>query len=148
MPNISVSETLFVAAAPERVFDFTQDYGRRAEWDSAILGAEVLHEAPQRTVRIRGPAGLRALLVYKLFDRPRMTSLEMRDIERGFGVTGGGGSWRYEPAEGGTLWTQNNTLVVRSRGLHWLLAPGMRWHLRRITRKAMARAKALIEGAG
>jgi hypothetical protein len=146
VPNITVKEEILVAAPPERVFDYTQDYAHRAKWDDAVLEAKVVADAPERMVWVRGPGGFESTLHYRLFDRPKMTSLEMTDIRRGFGISGGGGSWRYEAADGGTRFTQQNTLVLKSRIQYWLFGWLLRWQLARTTRKAMARVKALIEG--
>ena len=45
-----------------------------------------------------------------------------------------------------SLWQATiNTLQIRSKWLYWLLAPMLRWQLRRVARKSMARAKAIVE---
>lgn len=138
--NVTVSEALHVAAPPELVWDFTQDYGQRSSWDRSILEAEVLESSPLPRVRIRGAGGLAGVFQYKLFDRPRRTSLVLTDVES-WAISGGGGSWSYEPALGGTLWTQTNSLAVK----HGWLGPFVRWTLRRETRKAMRAAKRMVE---
>jgi len=40
--NITITESLFISRAPETVWDFTQDYTRRPQWDATILAAEVI----------------------------------------------------------------------------------------------------------
>ena len=132
-------------ARPEVVWDFTQDFARRASWDSNVRGAEVLTETPYRRVRIGG-GGFRCVLEYKLYDRPRRTSLAMVEIEGTRLITGGGGSWAYEPtATGGTRWTQTNTIELADGPFAWLLAWFADGQLRRATRTSMAKAKRAIE---
>jgi len=59
--------------------------------------------------------------------------------------SGGGGSWRYEARGGGTDWTQTNTLELRRPRLFGWLAPVIEWNLRNGTRRAMAKAKSIME---
>jgi hypothetical protein len=140
--NVTVEESIVIAAPPETVWDFTQDWTRRTEWDPAILAAEML-PGEDRTVRARTLSGS-FLVRYKLFDRPRRTSLAMTE-STSFIVTGGGGSWDYRPEQTGTRFTQQNTLVLRNPFLAWLLGGPLRWQLRRLTRRALANAKAVLE---
>jgi len=60
-------------------------------------------------------------------------------------LAGGGGSWDYAADGDGTLWTQTNTLILRPRLLGPVLGPFVARSLRRSTRTAMARAKAILE---
>jgi len=143
MANVTVRVSLFIAAPPERVWDFTQDWSRRADWDPAIVAAERI-EAEPPAYRVRGAGGVRFVARYKLYDRPRRTSLEMAESTSRL-IGGGGGSWAYEPEGAGTNWTQNNTLTVKNAVLYTLLRPLLSWQLRRVTRAAMTKAKELIE---
>jgi uncharacterized protein YndB with AHSA1/START domain len=141
--NITVKESITIAAPPERVWDFTQDWSRRASWDPAIVSAD---EEPgeARVLRVLGAGGMRFTVRYKLFDRPKRTSLVMTDSNSRI-VTGGGGHWEYAPKEGGTEFTEQNTLKVGSRFFAWVFGWMIRWQLRRVTRKALANAKRMIE---
>jgi hypothetical protein len=147
MPTrVTITESLFVRAEPEVVWDFTQDFARRTRWDASVLEAEVLAESPQRRVRIRGVGGLRCVLEYKQFERPQRTSLAMTEISGSPLIVGGGGSWSYERDGGATRWTQTNTLLLGLGPLGWLAAPLVRWQLQRATRKAMSNAAHAIDG--
>jgi len=68
----------------------------------------------------------------------------MVDVRSGW-VSGGGGSWLYEEKDGGTLWTQTNTLSIKHPIVYWLLRPVLTWQLRKSTRRSMQKAKALLE---
>jgi hypothetical protein len=141
---VTVTESVQIARPPEVVWDFTQDYGRRAQWDPGILEAEVLASAPALRVRVRAAGGLRGVFVYKLFDRPRRTSVVLDEVESPL-LAGGGGSWSYEARDGGTWWTQTNSLRFKSRFWFALLGGLVRRQLRNGTRKAMHAAKRMIE---
>jgi uncharacterized protein YndB with AHSA1/START domain len=143
--NITVRETVRVEASPERVWDFTQDWSRRAEWDPAVRAAEALsRDGGPPSYRVRGAGGLSFVARYKLFERPARTSLEMAEPTSRL-VVGGGGAWTYAPDGAGTRWTQVNTLALRDGLAGALLRPLVRWQLARVTRVAMRRAKRLIE---
>lgn len=142
---VTVTESLWIERPPDVVWDFTQDYDRRAEWDPEVLSAEVIQSVPRRRIRIRGRGGLRGVLEYKLFDRPRRTSVALTEVRSLF-VEGGGGSWTYEPKNAGTEWTQTNTVRLKNRLVFWLFASFARHNLERSTRLAMTNAKRLLEG--
>ena len=142
--SISITQSIVIQRKPEDVWDFTQDYARRAAWDDTILEAEVLEAGARPRVRVRAKGGLRGIFVYKLSERPRRTSVEMVEVESAL-VAGGGGSWSYEPWEGGTRWTQTNSVRLKSRLAEWLLGPSLRWTMRRAARRAMAKAKIALE---
>ena len=144
MDRIQFKASVEVAASPEAVWDYTQDYGHRAEWDPSILEARVESEgAPERVVWIRGAGSLQCRLRYKQFERPSRTSLAMFDVHSP--LFSGGGSWSYEPAGSGTRWTQQNSLVFRRPWQGQLLGALLRWWLQRTTESAMRRVKAHLE---
>ena len=140
---VTVTETVWVHREPAAVFDYTQDYTRRTEWDRGVERVEILGTDP-RTVRVR-MAGLGdATVVYRLDRRPERTSAAFIDVASRW-VSGGGGSWQYEDADGGTRWQQTNTLELRDGWLPRLLAPVIRSGLQRSMRRAMAEAKRRLE---
>lgn len=142
--NITVKESIHIRASPERVWDYTQDWTRRTEWDPSIRAAEVL-PGDERKVRAHTTAGS-FLIRYKQFARPHRTSLAMTESTSRL-VTGGGGSWDYTADEGGTRFTEQNTLVLRDGLIGRLLRRLFLWQLRRGTRKALENAKRRIEAS-
>jgi hypothetical protein len=142
--RITVSESIHVRRPPEAVWEFTQDYERRAQWDASILEATVLVGPPKPRVQVRCAGGVRAVFQYRQFDRPSRTSLAM-EVVRSALFEGGGGSWSYAPEGGGTTWTQTNSLILKPGCLRRLLVSMCRAQLRASTRRAMARAKAMLE---
>lgn len=141
---VTVTESVFVRCTPEVLWDYTQDYAHRCEWDASVREVNVLATQPVPRVRVDCAGGVRAVFQYKQFDRPVRTSLAMEDVESAW-IEGGGGSWSYERQGEGTLWTQTNSLRIRPGGWRTLLAPLVRAQLRRTTRKAMSRAKRIVE---
>jgi uncharacterized protein YndB with AHSA1/START domain len=144
--NVTAAYTVRIAAPLEAVFDFTQDWSRRAQWDATVTAAEAI-PGEERAYRVRGPMGFRFVARYKLFRRPERTSLALTDFSWP-GLRGGGGSWEYRVEEGLTVWTQTNTLVLRDGLLGRVLAPIVGISLASEARKAMEKAKALLESNG
>jgi hypothetical protein len=140
---ISVTESIWVACPPEAVWDYTQDFSRRTEWDAGIAEATILQQEP-RTVRVKVANLGKMTVVYRLNRRPERTSAAFVDVESAW-VSGGGGSWEYEPAEGGTRWQQTNSLELKRPRLALLFGPLLERGLRRSTQRAMAEAKRRLE---
>lgn len=135
---------MVVAAPPERVWDFTQDYGQRSLWDKSVKSAEIIEKEPFVKVRIYGSDGSRLVFEYKLFERPNRTTLHM-EVEQSSFFEKGGGSWTYESVDGGTLWTQVNSVQLRDRWWLQVLRPMIRWTLKNGAENAMKNAKKRIE---
>jgi Polyketide cyclase / dehydrase and lipid transport len=140
---ISVTESIWVACPPEAVWDYTQDFSRRTEWDAGIAEATILQQEP-RTVRVKVANLGKMTVVYRLDRRPERTSAAFVDVESAW-VSGGGGSWEYEPADGGTRWQQTNSLELKRPRLALLFGPLLERGLRRSTQRAMAEAKRRLE---
>ena len=140
---VTVTETIWVDRPPDAVWDYTQDYARRTEWDAGVAEATILNAEP-RTVRVKIPRLGSMTVVYRLDRRPERTSAAFTDVESGW-VRGGGGSWEYEAADGGTRWQQTNSLELKHPRLAFLLGPVLERGLRRSTRRAMAEAKRRLE---
>ena len=142
--SITVRQAIVIAAPPEVVWDVTQDFGRRQAWEPGVESAEVLATDPRRVrVRLKDTGSL--TIVYRLERRPSRTSLAFEDVDSPW-IRGGGGSWDYEPVDGGTRWTRTDTLVLRNRLVAALFGGLIRRRFAAGTTAAMARAKALIEG--
>jgi hypothetical protein len=145
--KVTVTSSVFVRRLPDDVWDFTQDYARRGEWDPSVLEATVLHDHPVPRVRVRCTGGLTAIFQYRQFDRPLRTSLSMEDVQSAL-VASGGGSWSYVATDGGTTWTQTNTLVLKPGWWRQLVLPLFQMQLYMSTRRAMKRAKQMLETNG
>jgi len=142
--KITVTEAIDIPGSPCDVWDYTQDFSRRPDWDSSILSAEVIGTKPAPRVRIVGPGGLRCTFQYKRFDRPRRTSLAMVEVQSPF-LAGGAGSWSYDAKGDGTRWKQTNTLIFKIGYLRWLVRRLLTIVLRYQTRRAMVRVQNKFE---
>ena len=140
---VTVTESIWVDCPPDAVWDYTQDYARRTEWDAGVAEATILGTEP-RTVRVKIPNLGSMTVVYRLDRRPERTSAAFTEVDSGW-VSGGGGSWEYEAADGGTRWRQTNSLELKRPRLAFLLGPMLERGLRRSTRRAMAEAKRRLE---
>ena len=83
-------------------------------------------------------------VAYRLDRRPERTSAAFTDVDSAW-IGGGGGSWEYEPADGGTRWEQTNSLELKRPRLAFVLGPLLERGLRQSTRRAMAEAKRRLE---
>ena len=141
--SILIKESIVIRRPREVVWDFTQDFSKRPLWDDSIHEVEVLGKSPNRTVRVRG-RGFGCIFEYKAAERPLHTSVIMKDVVSGL-VAGGGGSWRYEPHEDGSVWTQSMRIDLKQRwGLRFFI-PLIAFMLRRQVRKSMRRARDMLE---
>jgi hypothetical protein len=144
--NVTATESIDIAASPEAVWDFTQDWKQRMRWDATVSEVEILEVDPVVVRVVQG--GLRFVNRYKVSDRPVRTSLAMTEIVPSTVVVSGGGSWSYRPnPTGGTTWTQVNTLKLRNRWLLFFLGPFLKRQLARATRVSMVKAKAILEAS-
>ena len=139
----TATETVWVDRSPEAVFDYTQDYATRTDWDPTVMSAKVLSEEPLRVQAVmRGIGPL--VIEYKLYRRGERTSAAFSNVNSTL-VSGGGGSWSYVAREGGTDWTQTATLEFRHLVVGWLLRPLLRRDMSTLMRKSMAAAKRIME---
>lgn len=141
---ITIKESIFVALPPEEVYDFTQDYSKRPLWDSLVKEATVLETTPNRIVNLKAKDGSTMTVRYKQEDRPHKTSLAMTEVQSQM-MQGGGGSWQYEAQDGGTLWTQVNTIILKDAVWAKLMIPVATKYFKDKTIQAMQKAKELME---
>ncbi|MGH2587380.1 MAG: SRPBCC family protein [Dehalococcoidia bacterium] len=141
--TVTRTEQIVIAASLDAVWEYTQDYCRRWEWDATVLIFRE-GEGTGGTVHALTLGGLRCTLRRTLVEHPRRSGFLLVNVESPW-VAGGGGEWLYEPTPGGTRWTQTNSLVVQPdlppRQLRLLIA----WQLGMGTRRAMEAARTCIE---
>lgn len=142
-PGITIRQQIVIDKPRDLVWDYTQDYAYRREWDDAVLETELLQTAP-RMVRVRLQGNTTMTFVYKLDDRPHKTTLAARDISSPI-IESAGGSWVYEVQGKGTLWTQTNTIVLKNNFFLSIFSPVFRMMFGHQTKKAMRKAKKKLE---
>lgn len=142
--SITIRHSIFVRKKPETVWDFTQDYNLRPKWDNSVLEAQLVQTTPYRTVHLTMKGSTTMTLVYKLDDRPHKTTLAAKEVVSPM-IASAGGSWAYLEKDGGTVWTQTNTIVLKNKLLLLCLKPFLRWGFKRQTKESMSHAKKLME---
>ena len=143
--TITITDSIFIARTPEEVYDFTQDFGKRHEWDRLVKQATVVETEPTRLVKMIAKDGSEMTIRYKLERRPEKTSLAILETNSQM-MSGGGGSWQYEAQDGGTLWTQVNTIILKDALWAKLMQPVATQYFKDKTKQAMQKVKELMEG--
>ena len=141
---ISVKATIVVNASPEAVWDYTQNWQYRREWDSSVVEVIKIEDSPSKNVRARFKGGVEFLVQYKIGERPLRTGLAMIESNSQW-MVGGGGSWQYKSAGNSTEWCQQNTIVFRNHFLIRFFGPVIKLLLQASTLTNMKKAKGIIE---
>lgn len=148
-----LGSSVSIAAPAEELFDLSQDYERRLEWDPFLVKACLVGDA------VRADVGARAWCVsrrprlgmeteYVSFRRPAVAAVRMT---RGpWFLDSFAGSWRFEPDPG----MPGNTLVhftynvrARPRFAGALLDPILEWFLAREVAARLEGLRAFVEQA-
>lgn len=81
MQTIKFTETIVIDEIPERVFDFTQDYGKRLLWDTFLKQADLIDGAVNADKGVKAYCvaknGLGMVTEYITFNRPKVTAIKM-----------------------------------------------------------------------
>src|SRR5687767_11705459 len=120
--KVTVKNSIRINQPKEVVWAYTQNYDNRAKWDKSIKSSEVLQENPHRIVKVNSTGNINMIFEYKLEDRPNITSLALVSSSSKI-IQGGGGSWKYESENNGTLWTQTNTVILKDNVLNKIIKP-------------------------
>ena len=92
-----------IGAEPAALFDLTQNYGRRLDWDPFLKEAHLVGGADAAGVGVRAWCvarnGFGMETRYVSYNKPRACAVEMTRGPRFFRAFAG--SWRFEPIEPG-----------------------------------------------
>ncbi|MGI4863293.1 MAG: type II toxin-antitoxin system RatA family toxin [Janthinobacterium lividum] len=98
MAAIKFSEKISIAAAPEVIFDYTQDYANRLNWDTFLKRAELIEGAQKADKGVKAYCvaknGLGMVTEYVSFNRPKVTAIKM--TKGPFLFKGFLGSWTFK----------------------------------------------------
>ncbi len=142
--DVTAAAEVTIAAPPETVFDFTQDWSRRSEWDPEVLGAEDIPGSPRRA-RVRMRRGATIAFAHVVDERPRRVVVESESVERGGPIVAAGGSATYEPDGEGTRYRLEMRVTVGGGVMAKMIAGVAKGELERAVRAAVANAKAALE---
>lgn len=142
--TINIQHTVFINKPCSVVWDYTQNYDNRHKWDGTVLQASVLEIQPHRVVRLQLKGNTIMTLHYKLDEAPHKTSLVAREVQSPI-IESAGGSWHYTEHNGGTMWSQQNTVVLKNTFTNRLLLPFLKRMFTAQTKSGMRKAKKLLE---
>jgi ribosome-associated toxin RatA of RatAB toxin-antitoxin module len=117
-------QSVDIAAEPQALFDLTQDYSRRLDWDPFLEEARLVGAADRAGVGARAWCvahnGIGMETRYVSFERPRVCAVE---LTRGpWPIRSFAGSWRFDRLEPGrSRVTFTYSLVGRPRFLTRLI---------------------------
>lgn len=81
MSTIKFSERIRIDCSAARVFDYTQDYGQRLEWDTFLKRAELIDGAQAAALGVKAYCvarnGLGMETEYVSFNRPKVIAVKM-----------------------------------------------------------------------
>lgn len=81
MKSIKFTESIVIQETPERVFDFTQDYDKRLEWDTFLKKADLIEGATEADKGVKALCvaknGIGMVTEYVSFNRPKVTAVKM-----------------------------------------------------------------------
>jgi ribosome-associated toxin RatA of RatAB toxin-antitoxin module len=82
MQVIKFTATIQIEAASTNVFDYTQDYGRRLQWDTFLKKADLMDGATAAGKGVKAYCvaqnGLGMVTEYVTFNRPKVTAVRMK----------------------------------------------------------------------
>ncbi len=81
MRSIKFTETIRIRQRPEVIFDYTQDYGNRLQWDTFLKRADLVDGATAAGKGVKSYCvarnGIGMETVYVSFNRPRAAAVQM-----------------------------------------------------------------------
>lgn len=123
---MKVTVSTFVQRSAEELFELSQNYERRLEWDNYLVAAHLLGDRDQAGVGVdsycKSRSGQVMVSRYVSFKPPLVAAVSM--VEGPWVLKEFSGSWRFtESAEQGTLVAFTYNLRTRPRFLHRLMEP-------------------------
>lgn len=146
-----IEQRVSIAAGREQVYQVSQDYAVRYEWDPFPERIEFIGEpqAVQRGARVRvlARSGLRMDVEFVQVDAPERAAIRM--LRGPFFLRLFAGSWIFH--ERGTKATEavfRYQLQIKSWALPWLLEPLASWYFRRAVAARLQGLKVYCERNG
>jgi len=144
--NIRFSEQIEVNAAQEVVFNFSQDYGRRLEWDTFLKEAVLIHGATTARLGVKAycvsKGGYKMETEYVSYKPPKVTAVK---ISKGpYMFRSFVGSWNFKGISG----IKTEVVFTYSFNLRFpfnLIGFYIKWDLRNNVRNRLKDLKRCIE---
>lgn len=95
-----IKESIEISATPRAIWDYVQDYRRRAEWDVTTarfepIGAVRVDKDVRVLVRTSGLSPIEYEAVYVSYDPFKVSAVKMTRAIKNVPFTRSAGSWRY-----------------------------------------------------
>ena len=144
----TIRTAIEIAQPQEVVFDLTQDYSRRLEWDPYLSEAYLLKDAPEPAVGVdsycKNHNGSVMVSCYISFNRPAVAAVQMvkgPKILKRFS-----GAWNVHKIDA----NHSEVIFTYHFDLRWgvlgeLLTPFARWHFKRDMDKRLRALKQYLE---
>jgi ribosome-associated toxin RatA of RatAB toxin-antitoxin module len=146
MRSTKFEESIIIEQLPEQVFDFTQDYTKRLQWDTFLKKADLIDGATKAAKGVKAYCvarnGLGMVTEYITFNRPDVTAIKM--TKGPFLFKSFLGSWRFRLHDKG----KTEVVFLYSFTLRFpfvLLERAIRRNLRKNVRQRLADLKHNIE---
>jgi ribosome-associated toxin RatA of RatAB toxin-antitoxin module len=146
-----IAESIIIRAPAAALFDLTQDYDRRLDWDPFLREARLVGGAAEAGVGVRAwcvaRSGLGMETEYVSFRAPEVVAVKMT---RGPAILASfAGSWRFKELGGDqTEVTFRYSLRAAPRALAFALEPILRLVFRRDVRQRLKALKRAVEQKG
>jgi len=83
MDAIKFTESILIDEKPEQVFDFTQDYNKRLQWDTFLKRADLIEGATTADKGVKAYCvaknGIGMVTEYVTYNRPKVTAIKMTE---------------------------------------------------------------------
>lgn len=142
--DVAATAEIRIAASPETVFDYTQDWSRRRDWDPEVIAAELVPGSPRRA-RVRMRRGATIVLRHDVDERPTRVEVTSESLEGGGPIAGAGGSAEYVADGDGTIFRLTMSVTLGGGLMAKMVAGVAKGELDRAVRQAVQNAKAAIE---
>jgi len=147
-----IEESINIVAAPTAVFRLCHDIARRPEWDTRVVGVELLTPAPLRRgslVRVEAGRGGKFLFSwdaeYSGYQFPSSSTLKVLDAAPSSPFISGSETWQFSKSDDGTRFTLIWEYKPRGFIARIKDALGGRSAARRAIRRSLDNLKSLAE---
>jgi len=143
--KVTIKEAIQIKKNRQLVWDYTQNWNNRSDWDAQVLEVLEVRSGPKKYVKAKFLGEHIWDINYQLIKEPEQTSLSMNNDTSKL-ILGGGGSWRYKSlGKDLTGWIQVNTIILPNNFFFRLFNPIFKYLISYMTRSSMKKAKKYIE---
>lgn len=140
-----ILQSILISEAPEKIFNYTQDYNNRCIWDTFLKEARLIDGAKESAKGVKAwcvaKNGMGMETVYVTYNKPKVTAVKM--TKGPYMFKSFAGSWQFEKEKSQTLVTF--TYTYRLRFPYVLLKPFIKSNLNKNVKQRLVDLKNCIE---